>query len=267
MNLADIKLVVTDMDGTLLDSNHQVSPRFFELQRELSRRGVRFAAASGRQYQSIAVKLSPILDEVFVIAENGGLVRHQGQELLSTPLDPVIRDEVLDTLENIKDVHAVLCGKDRAYLLPPTPAFQKQLGEYYSEFEYLERLVAFPGEIMKIAVYHFESAEKYVYPAVAPYEDRLKVKVSGAHWVDLSDQKAHKGHALELLQHKLGIPPEATLVFGDYNNDLEMLARAGFSYAMANAHPNVQRAAKYTTLSNDEQGVEHVLEQLLNQLD
>ncbi len=127
--------------------------------------------------------------------------------------------------------------------------------------------MAFPGEIMKIAVYHFESAEKYVYPTVAPYEDRLKVKVSGAHWVDLSDQKAHKGHALELLQSRLGISPKATLVFGDYNNDLEMLARADFSFAMANAHPNVHEAARYKTLSNDQQGVEHVLEQLLNQLD
>ncbi len=129
MNLSDIKLVVTDMDGTLLDSNHRVSPRFFELQRELSQRGVRFAAASGRQYQSIAVKLSPILDEVFIIAENGGLLRHQGQDLLSTPLDPTVRDEVLETLENIKDVHAVLCGKDRAYLLPPPPAVHKKMGE------------------------------------------------------------------------------------------------------------------------------------------
>jgi len=267
MNLANIRLVVTDMDGTLLDSNHQVSTRFFDLQRELSRRGIRFAAASGRQYQSIAVKLSPILDDLFIIAENGGLLRHQGREMLSTPLEPSLRDEILNALEDLKDTHAVLCGKDRAYLLPPSHAFRKQLGEYYTEFEYLERLQGFPGEIMKIAVYHFESAEKFIYPAVRSYEDRLKVKVSGVHWVDLSDRKAHKGHALQLLQHELEVSPEETLVFGDYNNDLEMLARAEFSFAMANAHPNVLHAARYQTLSNDEQGVENILEQLLQQLD
>lgn len=263
MDLKDVKLVVTDMDGTLLDSAHRVSDRFFELQEALGRRGVRFAAASGRQYQSIAVKLTPILGEVFIIAENGGLLRHRETELLSTPMDPVLRDEVLRTLEGIPGAHTVLCGKERAYLRPPVPAFREQLTEYYTEFEYLDELQGFRGEIMKIAVYHFDSSETYIYPKVQPYENRLKVKVSGAHWVDLSDPKAHKGRALELLQKHLGIPPEATLAFGDYNNDLEMLERAAFSYAMANAHPNVLQTARFKTLSNDEQGVEHILEQLL----
>ena len=161
----------------------------------------------------------------------------------------------------------MLCGKDRAYLRPPTPAFMAQLQEYYTDFEFIDPLRGFEREIMKIAVYHFESSEAHIYPAVKPFEDRLKVKVSGAHWVDISDPKAHKGHALELLQDRLGIPPRATLAFGDYNNDLEMLERAAFSYAMANAHPNVLRKARFRTLSNDEGGVEHVLEQLLAALD
>jgi Cof subfamily protein (haloacid dehalogenase superfamily) len=267
MELKDVKLVVTDMDGTLLDSRHRVSDRFFELQEALSRRGVQFAAASGRQYQSIAVKMAPILRDVYIIAENGGLLRHREEELLSTPLDPALRDEVLHTLEGIEGAHTVLCGKDRAYLRPPTPAFKEQLKEYYTDFEYIEPLQGFGKEIMKIAVYHFESSETHIYPAVRPYEARLKVKVSGAHWVDLSDPKAHKGHALELLQGHLGIPPEATMVFGDYNNDLEMLDRAVFSYAMANAHPKVLQKARFQTLSNDQGGVEHVLQQLLAALD
>lgn len=267
MDLRDVRLVVTDMDGTLLDSAHQVSDRFFELQEALGRRGVRFAAASGRQYRSIAAKLTPILGEVFIIAENGGLLRHREKELLSTPMDPALRNEVLDILEGIPGAHTVLCGKERAYLCPPTPAFRDQLTEYYTEFEYLDELKGFGGEIMKIAVYHFENSETFIYPAVQPYENRLKVKVSGAHWVDLSDPKAHKGHALELLQKHLGIPTEATLAFGDYNNDLEMLDRAAFSYAMANAHPNVLQKARFKTLSNDQQGVEQVLEQLLEALD
>ncbi|MCO5723871.1 Cof-type HAD-IIB family hydrolase [Robiginitalea marina] len=266
MDLKGIKLVVTDMDGTLLNARHQVSGRFFELQRELSLRGIRFAAASGRQYQSIACKLQPILDEVIIIAENGGLVRHRDRELLSTPLGREVRDRVLETLALVPGAHPILCGKDRAYLLPPSEAFRAQLEEYYTEFEFLERLVGFEGEIMKVAVYHFESAESFLYPAVKPFEGQLKVKVSGAHWVDLSDPLAHKGHALELVQQYLGITPGQTLAFGDYNNDLEMLERAEFSFAMANAHPNVLQKARYRTASNEEQGVEQVLERLLGQL-
>ena len=53
------------------------------------------------------------------------------------------------------------------------------------------------------------------------------------------------------------------MVFGDYNNDLEMLAMADFSFAMKNAHPNVLEVANYTTTSNDDFGVERILEKLL----
>jgi Cof subfamily protein (haloacid dehalogenase superfamily) len=266
MDLTPVRLVVTDMDGTLLNSRHQVSPRFFELFEALSARGIQFAAASGRQYESIAVKLAPILDHLVIIAENGGLVRHQGRELLSTPLSPVLRDQVLARLEKVPGTHTVLCGKDTAYLMPPTPEFERQLKEYYGSFEYLDRLRGFAGEVMKIAIYHFESAERHIYPEVKAFEEHLKVKVSGAHWVDISDPLAHKGHALELVQRHLGIPPEATMVFGDYNNDLEMLARAEFSFAMANAHPRVRKTARYHTGGNDEGGVEAVLTALLEQL-
>ena len=75
---------------------------------------------------------------------------------------------------------------------------------------------------------------------------------------------ANKGYALKHLQEKYGIGRQETLVFGDYNNDLEMLAMADLSFAMANAHPNVTAAANYRTKSNDENGVEDILEKLLN---
>ena len=87
MDLSQIKMVVTDMDGTLLNSNHEVSNRFFELFEELKKRNIIFVAASGRQYNSIVDKLSSIQNDIIVIAENGGFVMHREEELLSTPLD------------------------------------------------------------------------------------------------------------------------------------------------------------------------------------
>ncbi len=66
-----------------------------------------------------------------------------------------------------------------------------------------------------------------------------------------------------MLQNQLNILKEETMVFGDYNNDLKMLELADFSFAMENAHPNVKNVANYQTKSNDEQGVEFILEQVI----
>ncbi len=263
MDLSKIKMVVTDMDGTLLNSNHEVSSRFFELFEELKKRDILFVAASGRQYNSIVHKLQSIKNEIIVIAENGGFAMHQDQELLSTPMDKMYIDTILKSLENAHGAHAVLCGKRNAYLNGNSSEFLNKLKEYYSEYTVMEDISTFEVEVLKVAVYHFENSEKFIYPSVKHLEDDLKVKISGENWLDLSHQNAHKGFALAQVQKKHNITKAETLVFGDYNNDLEMLALADYSFAMANAHPNVLQAANYRTKSNDENGVEHILEQLI----
>ena len=263
MNLSGIRLVVSDMDGTLLNSSHEVSPLFFELFREMQRRDILFAAASGRQFNSIEEKLSPIKDDIIIIAENGGFAMHKGKELVSNPLDRHIRNQVLSVLEGLADSYPVLCGKNKAYIQTTSRFFIDKLREYYTDYEILDDLKNHKGEIMKIAVYHHEDSETHIYPSVRQFEGRLKVKVSGENWVDLSHRDAHKGFALKRIQDDYGISPSETLVFGDYNNDLEMMALSEYSVAMENAHPDVLNAAKYRTLSNDSLGVERVLQILV----
>ncbi|MBT8281682.1 MAG: Cof-type HAD-IIB family hydrolase [Muriicola sp.] len=266
-DISRIKLVVTDMDGTLLNSEHQVSERFFKLFEALNNKGVQFAAASGRQFNSIVSKLQPIRNEIYVIAENGGLAMQADREIVSTPLNPALKNTVLQTLHRNNSIHPVLCARNNAYVSGHSSEFLSVLKEYYTEFEIIEDLHSFDREVMKIAAYHFESSEQHIYPLVSPFEESLMVKISGRHWVDISHPNAHKGHALNIIQGELGIGPAETMVFGDYNNDLEMLALSDFSYAMANAHPNVLKAARFTTKSNDQMGVEEVLEELLRNLD
>ena len=254
------------MDGTLLNSQHEVSPKFFHLYKELSAKGIQFAAASGRQYNSIVSKLHPIKDEIYVIAENGGLAMFGDREIISTPLHGSIKNTVLDSLKGSKEVHTVLCARNNAFVSGHSEEFLRILKEYYTEFEIINDLYNFKEEVMKIAVYHFDSSEQFIYPLVAPFEDSLMVKISGKHWVDISHPNAHKGFALQKIQDQLGIGPDKTLVFGDYNNDLEMMALSDYSFAMANAHPNVLKASKYQTDSNDQFGVESILENLLKSL-
>lgn len=251
------------MDGTLLNPKHQVSTRFFKLFRELKKRNILFVAASGRQYHSIVDKLGPIRDDIIVIAENGSYIVHREEELLSTPMDRISTGKLLQMVRRIEGAHPVLCTKSHAYLSYSSHNFVEKLREYYTEYIILENLMDYRGEVLKIAVYHDESSEKYIYPTLKPLEKYVKIKVSGANWLDISHRNAHKGYALRKILEQYQIGPQEVMVFGDYNNDLEMMALSDFSFAMENAHPNVLKMAKYKTSSNDNFGVEQVLEKLL----
>ncbi|GGW44718.1 HAD family hydrolase [Arenibacter certesii] len=263
MDFSKVKMVVTDMDGTLLNSKHEVSPEFFTLFQRLKEQDIKFVAASGRQYLSIVEKLDAIKDDIIVVAENGAYIRKREKELLSTPLENGTIAEVMKILKDTPNVHVVLCGKESAYIKGDSEKFKNKLKEYYSEFSIIEDLSTFNGEILKIALFHFESSEDYIYPLVKHLESKMKVKISGENWLDISSMNANKGYALEQLQQKYGISKEETMVFGDYNNDLEMLTKGHFSFAMENAHPDVIEIANYKTATNDENGVERILEQLV----
>lgn len=257
-------MVVSDMDGTLLNSDHQVSEQFFSLFERLNRKGILFVAASGRQYHSIVQKLAPIRDEILVIAENGALVKKQEEELMVTPLEKEFTHTLLAKIHNIEGAHAMLCGKYDAYFDGKSKPFLEQLKEYYGSFKIVNTLDEVDDEIIKIAVYHNTSAEQYIYPVMKEFEQDLKVKISGQNWLDINHINAHKGSGLSHLMEQHGFNQDEVLVFGDYHNDLEMLSLVRYSFAMGNAHPKVKEIANYETLSNNEFGVEHIIKKILN---
>lgn len=266
MDLSKIKMVVTDMDGTLLNSDHEVSNGLFDIFKTLKAKDILFVAASGRQYKSIIDKLLPIKDDIIVVAENGGFVMQEGKELLATDLPAKDIKQTLEIINNFPDMYPVLCGKHTAFLTGKSDAFVDKLKEYYTEYNLVSDLRLVDEEIIKIAIYHFESSERHIYPHVKQLEKELQVKISGTNWLDISSTNANKGFALQQLMNQHKIQSHELMVFGDYNNDLEMLALADFSFAMENAHTNVLAASHYMTETNDAYGVEKILEKLVSQL-
>lgn len=263
MNLSQIKLVVSDMDGTLLNSNHEVSSLFLELFKELKKHGILFVAASGRPYYSITEKLNSIKEDIIIVAENGGIVIKQQELILSTPIKKKHLSQVELLINSNNHIHPVFCTKLKAYFKSDSNGYIKLLSEYYPTFTVIDSLVEVEEDIIKIALYHDVDSETYIYPHFKHLEPDYKVKISGKHWVDLSDDLANKGHAIELLQKTYNISAEETLIFGDYNNDIEMLKLATYSFAMENAHENVKKITNYETKSNNDFGVELILEKLI----
>ncbi|AUP77880.1 HAD family hydrolase [Flavivirga eckloniae] len=267
MNLSQVKLVVTDMDGTLLNSKHEVSTHFFDLFKKLKAHDIIFVAASGRQYCSMIDKLDTIKDDIIIVSENGGLAVKNDTTLLSTPISPDNLPEIVSLISTLDNTHPVFCTQYKAYAMSTSKPLVDLLSEYYTNYSIIDHVDAIEEDIFKIALYHEVSSEKHVYPHVKHLESKYKVKVSANHWVDISEDLANKGHAISLIQKAYDITEEETMVFGDYNNDLEMLKLGYFSYAMQNAHPNVKETARFETKNNDNAGVEYILEQLVNAKD
>lgn len=265
MNFSKVKLVVSDMDGTLLNSKSEVSERFFYLFNKLKKQHIHFVVASGRQYQSILDKLHLIKDDISIIAENGGMMTYNNEEHILLTLTEQNISKAVSLLRQLDSTYIVLCGRKSAYIETTDHDFISKFSKYYSDYEIVKDLTKVTNDdFLKIAVYHFESSEHHILPHIDALKNDLQVIVSGENWLDISHADANKGYALKLLQKQLGVTKEETMVFGDYNNDLQMLELAHFSFAMGNAHEAVKKIARYETKSNSEEGVEIILEQLIN---
>ncbi|MDO0924738.1 Cof-type HAD-IIB family hydrolase [Streptomyces sp. TG1A-8] len=256
---AGIRLVVTDMDGTLLDDAKRIPGGLWPLLGELRRRGVLFSPASGRQYATLARQFADVAEGMVFIAENGTYVVRDGVELSSDPLDPSVAADVARRVRRLAadgvDVGAVVCGKRSAYVERTDAAFLAEVRRYYVEHRVVEDVTAVDDDVIKVALFDFGSAERRTAAALRDFAATHRVVVSGEHWVDVMNRTANKGAALRALQRELGITSAQTMVFGDYLNDLEMLDAADWSFAMANAHPDVVRRARHLAPSNNDNGV------------
>ncbi|MFF3846073.1 Cof-type HAD-IIB family hydrolase [Streptomyces sp. NPDC002328] len=265
---ADIRLIVTDMDGTLLDDDKRAPEGLREVLALLRERGVLFSPASGRQYATLAHEFDGVADGMVFIAENGTYVVRDGEELSCDPMDPAVVAQVVESVRRLvaggADVGAVVCGKRSAYVERTDDAFLDEVRRYYLRNEVVDDVSAVDDDVIKVALYDFGSAERITAPALAAFAGTHRVVVSGEHWVDVMNRTATKGAALSRLQRELGITPAQTMVFGDYLNDLEMLDVAEWSFAMANAHPEVVRRARHLAPSNNDNGVLRTIVRLLD---
>jgi len=257
---ADIRLIVSDMDGTLLDDSGRVPDDFWPVLEALLRSGVMFSPASGRQYQTLRETFGQREGLVF-IAENGTNVVRDGTSIALEPVVPSVIPSVVGWVRTAaasgSDVGIVVCGVRTAYIERRDADFFDKVRPYYAALEVVDDVLAASSDddVVKLAVYDFGSAEDRTGPALRGLDLEADIVVSGEHWVDVMRPGVNKGRALIRLQGELGITRDQTMAFGDYLNDAEMLDAAAHSYAMSNAHPSIRDRARYIAPSNGEAGV------------
>jgi Cof subfamily protein (haloacid dehalogenase superfamily) len=260
-----IKLIASDMDGTLLDGEGRLSEEFFEIFEKLQAKGIKFAAASGRQYFQLRKSFERIKDSMYFIAENGTLVKYKDEEIFQDSLPKDIAIEIINYCKGLEGVKLVVCGKSCAYVDTTDNSVLEEFDKYYFKYKVVKDFDVMEDDILKIAVLDIRGAEEHSYKVINDkFGNRLQVIVSGPFWIDIFNTGTNKGTAIKILQQRYNITPEETMVFGDYYNDVQMLNAAYHSYAMENAPEDVKKHARFIASSNCEDGVLKTIKKVLS---
>ena len=254
-----IKIIFSDMDGTLLTSKNELPDGFDEMIAELKSRGVIFAPSSGRQYFSLRKTFAKYENDFLFLGDNGTLVVYKGEEVISSPLGFAVAKKILEVTEPLKEnILRVYSGKKNAYILreQDIPEYQFETNKYYDQNVAVDDWSEIEDTPIKISFFDKTGdAAKNIYPHVAQFEKDLQVVLASSQWVDITSQGVSKGSAVKSIQRLWNIKPEECAAFGDFMNDYEMLQSVKYSFAMANAYPEVKKVAKFETLSNEDFGV------------
>lgn len=258
-----IRLVVCDMDGTLLDGDGRVPEGFWALLERLRERGIAFVPASGRQLATLE-HLFERGDLYSFIGENGAIVMLDGEVVDTTVVEAdAVRAIVHRVRESGGDLGLVASRREVASIESRDAAFVEQARKYHEAIETVDDLLDHVDDVLKLAMWATSGSEAAAARWLDPVPAGHKVLIGSPHWIDITREGVDKRVGVEGLQRELGVSAAQTMVFGDYLNDLGMLGAADWSFAMANAHPEVLAAARFRAPANHEHGVLQVLERLL----
>ncbi len=264
------KLVVLDMDGTLLNSQKEITSNVRDAIKKAKQRGVKVVLASGRPFAGMLPALQTLgltTEEDYVLTCNASLI-------LNAASKAVIRSEFLKGQDAIELYHLSnqLGVNTHAYSAKTgliTPKISKYT-EHEANINGIEiNICDFtqldPEEEM-IKVMMIDEAE-ILTAAINQLPDSLQDKYhmaqSAPFFYEFMSKKSGKANGVAALAAHLGLSNEQVICVGDAGNDLEMIRYAGLGIAMSNATDDVKAVADYITLSNDQDGVAHVFEKFI----
>ena len=255
-----IKLIATDLDGSLLDDNKQPPADLDMVLQQLKNMDIAFAAVTGRNFDAVRPALGDRVYNIICVCNNGANIYENGINTINHPLAKEQVHRTLDAVKGMKNTVPLLFSMDKCYAVPGPRGFMEWAKAPYSPLEWLESYDAFyslSDDIFKISVYDGSgNIENYSYPVIKnAVEKDAAVYVSGEIWVDIVSQKASKGYGLQLIMDRLSVQKEETMAFGDYFNDESLLEAAGHPFVMANGVQPLKEKYSMHADSNNSGGV------------
>lgn len=271
----DIKLLVLDVDGTLLNSNREMSERTIKILKKVQQNGVRIALATGRPTYGVL----PYAKAIDLDFNDGYIISYNGAKVLEASTGKIIFERAIDPqmvpyiekqaersgcdLAYYDGDEVVATNADNPHIVDEAQMNNMSLRHTDNLLDEMEKLSEdkqnWPTEIILV-----NDDEEVLLGLEEHLQRHLNGVVDTIHsnpyYLEVVGYQVGKSYAMSALVQKLGISMKEVMAFGDGHADVNMLQMAGTGIAMGNAPEEVKRCADYTTLSNDEDGAALAIE-------
>lgn len=270
-----IRLIALDLDGTLLDSQKQLSDRNRQALKACIARGIHVVPCTGRTAEGIPKMIKEIPGIRYAITVNGGMIEDMEKKAV---LDQHLLEKeiALDIIEQIKDRHIMYdvyadgqgISEDRFYNHLDEYKITKEIQTLVKKtrrvvpniIDYVKQK---KGMVDKVNLFFSDLKEREEIRELLKQRTDVIVSSSLYNNLEINAIGAEKGEALLRLAAILGISQEETMACGDGDNDTSMIRLAGTGVVMGNGEEYLKAIADYITASNDESGVAQAIEQLV----
>lgn len=284
-----MKLIVTDLDGTLLNSQHEISAENIKALKAAQQQGIEIAIATGRTYGNAAALCKKAGLKMHIISNNGSFVyTKQGKILSKIGINMQQAKSALQWLQHNNYSYS-LCTNKNFFMPDNTSSLLSRDFDNAQDVDPLWnkknvkemincKILALDGLVLmknvnevfeqEVTIGHISvtTFDKTKFSQGKEYFSRYKdlsVVSSESIIFDLTNRAASKGNGLQFLIDYLGVSFADVMAIGDNYNDISMLERVGHSVAIGNAEEAVKKICKQIAPSNDLNGVAHVINQTI----
>lgn len=283
-----MKLIISDLDGTFLNSKHEVISENVEALKAAQHKGIEIAIATGRNYGNVLALCQRAGLRPHVISNNGAFVYDKnGNQIKAVGLEKDHIKEALNWLQ-YRNYFYTLCTDHFVYM--PADAHAILTSDYENAINHVRKMTP---DNLKEGIDVFLTLDSAVFindfneilaqdltfgniSAITLDQDKLRygreyfshyagmsVTIAGKDIFEMIHPSVSKGNALEHLTAHLDISLDDVMAIGDNYNDISMLEKVGHSVAVANAEEDVRKICRYISLSNDDKGVAHIIHKML----
>lgn len=262
-----IKLIASDMDGTLLDENGQVPPETFDLILALREHGVRFVASSGRRYDRLCDFFSPVKDRMDFVASNGAQVFADGVQIDREVYSHLAIRRLAKTVAMFPNMHLALFDRTKSYLLDDEDKFVREVDKDLPNVERIYELPSPQVSIIKASIFCDDgNVMDNAYVLQRELGGLFTFAPSGSSYIDAMQPGISKASGIAQVMEYHGIDVSEVMAFGDAMNDYEIIRFVGTGCAMANGRPALRAVADRVIGSNVEYAVQSEMRRVLESL-